>query len=70
MDAVTQTFAFLARRGAGKTYGASKLAEGMLDTGAQLLVLDPVGVWRGLRLAADGREKSFPRQLPTPSLRS
>jgi hypothetical protein len=27
-DAVAQTFAFLARRGAGKSYGAMKLAEG------------------------------------------
>ena len=30
LDAVTQTFAFLARRGAGKTYGAMKLCEEML----------------------------------------
>jgi hypothetical protein len=55
IDAVTQTFAFLGRRGSGKTYGATKLAELMLDAGAQIAVLDPVGVWYGLRLAADGR---------------
>lgn len=54
-DAVTQKFAFLARSGAGKTYGASKLAEGLLDAGAQVLVIDPVGVWWGLRLDADGK---------------
>lgn len=30
-DAVTQTFAFIARRGAGKTYGASVLAEGFFS---------------------------------------
>lgn len=59
-DAVTQTFAFLARRGSGKTYGASKLAEGMLDAGAQVVVLDCVGVWWGLRLAANGRDPGIP----------
>ncbi len=58
-DSVTQTFAFLARRGAGKTYGAMKLAEGMLDAGAQVVALDPVGVWYGLRIAKDGKGKGF-----------
>lgn len=59
LDAVTQTFAFLARKGAGKTYGASKLAEGMLDADAQVVVIDPVGVWYGLRLGADGKTPGF-----------
>jgi hypothetical protein len=59
LDAVTQTFAFLARRGAGKTYGATKLAEGMLDAGAQVVAIDPVGVWWGLRLAGDGKGKGI-----------
>lgn len=45
-DAVTQTFALLARRGAGKTYAAGKLAEVLLEGGAQVVVVDPVGVWR------------------------
>jgi hypothetical protein len=58
-DAVTQTFAFLARRGAGKTYGAQKLCEGMLELEAQVVVIDPVGNWYGLRLAADGKGKGF-----------
>lgn len=59
LDAVTQTIAFLARKGAGKTYGASKLAEEMIDAGAQVAVIDPVGVWYGLRLAADGKGKGI-----------
>lgn len=59
LDAVTQTFAFLARRGAGKTYGASKLAEEFLAASAQVVVLDPVGVWWGLRLDASGKGKGF-----------
>lgn len=59
IDAVTQTFAFLGRRGSGKTYGAGKLAELMLGAGAQVVVLDPIGVWYGLRLSADGKGKGF-----------
>lgn len=59
VDAVTQTFAFLARRGAGKTYGASKLCEEMHGAGAQVVILDPVGNWYGLRLAADGKGKGL-----------
>ena len=56
-DAVTQTFACIGRKGAGKTYLASLLAEQMLDLGAQVVILDPVGNWFGLRVAADGKSK-------------
>ena len=56
-DAVTQTFACIGRKGAGKTYLASMLAEQMLDIGAQVVILDPVGNWYGLRVAADGKAK-------------
>lgn len=55
LDAVTQKLAMMGRTGSGKTYGASKLAEEMLALNAQVVVLDPVGVWYGLRLAADGK---------------
>ena len=58
MQAVTQKFAFLGRTGSGKTYGASKMAEEMLFNGAQIVVIDPMGVWYGLRLAADGKKPS------------
>jgi hypothetical protein len=53
--AVTQTFAFMGKRGAGKTYAAGKLVEEMLGAGAQVVVIDPVGNWWGLRLGADGK---------------
>lgn len=58
VDAVTQKLAFLGRTGSGKTYGATKVAEQMLGAGAQIIALDPVGVWYGLRLAANGTEPS------------
>src|SRR5256885_1686960 len=38
-----------AKRGAGKTPTAIVLAEEMLDAGVQIVVLDPVGAWWGLR---------------------
>lgn len=59
LDAITQTFGLLARKGGGKTYAASKLAEEMLRHQAQVVVLDPVGNWYGLRLASDGKGKGF-----------
>src|SRR6185503_4610598 len=58
INGITQTFAFLGRTGSGKTYGASKLAEEMLYNGAQIIVIDPMGVWYGLRLDADGKKPS------------
>lgn len=59
VDAATQTFAFLARKRAGKSYAASKLAEGFHESGVQFVVLDPVGNWYGLRVAADGKGKGL-----------
>jgi len=58
LDAVTQTFGFFGRKGSGKTYSAGKLAELMLAEGLQVVVLDPVGVWYGLRLDKTGKKPS------------
>ena len=57
IEAVTRTFAAIALKGAGKTYVSQLMAEQMLDNGAQVLVIDPVGNWFSLRLAADGKHK-------------
>lgn len=57
IDAVTQTFADIGRKGAGKTYLATMVAEQMLDREAQVLIIDPVGNWWGLRVGADGKSK-------------
>jgi uncharacterized protein len=59
-EVVTQKLAFLAQSGAGKSYAAMKLAEEMLTFGAQVVALDPVGVWWGLRVAADGKKPGIP----------
>jgi len=49
----------MGRREAGKTYAATKLAETMLYAGLQIVALDPVGVWYGLRVGADGKSNGF-----------
>jgi hypothetical protein len=54
-NAITETYGFLGTRGSGKTYGAGKMVEEFHAAGAQVVIVDPVGVWWGLRLAADGR---------------
>jgi hypothetical protein len=60
LSAVTETFAVLAKRGMGKTYTAAVMAEEMLKVGAQCVIADPVGVWWGLRVAADGKSPGLP----------
>lgn len=56
IDAATQTFAFIGRKGSGKTYAAGKLFELLFGAGVQTVVLDTVGNWYGLRLSADGKK--------------
>lgn len=53
-SAVTSTFAYLGIRGYGKSYAAGVQVEDFLGVGAQVVVIDPVGIWWGLRLAAGG----------------
>lgn len=60
LEAVTETFAILAKRGSGKTYTAAVLVEEMLLAGQTVVVADPVGVWWGLRSAADGTGPGLP----------
>jgi len=62
LDAGSQKFAFLGRTGSGKSYAASKLAEDMIGAGIQTVALDPVGIWYGLRIAADGQGRGI--QIP------
>jgi hypothetical protein len=59
VDAVTQKQAFLGMSGSGKTYGAGVFVEGLLAMGAQVVVLDVVGNWYGLRIGAKGTGEGF-----------
>ncbi len=60
IEAVTETFGILAKRGAGKTYTANVLAEEMVTAGAQVVILDPLDAWWGLRSSADGKADGLP----------
>ncbi|WP_168140324.1 ATP-binding protein [Mycolicibacterium frederiksbergense] len=60
LDSVTSTFAILGKKGRGKTHTASVLAEELMSAGCLICVIDPTGVWHGLRSSADGRAAGFP----------
>ena len=59
-DAVTETFAILAMRGAGKTNLARCMAEEMFREKLHFAVIDPVGSWWGLRASRDGKSPGLP----------
>lgn len=59
LDAITHKFAILGTSGSGKSYTAMKLAELMLDHRAQVVSVDPVGIWWALRLAANGKDEGY-----------
>ena len=60
LEAVTQTFAILAKRGMGKSYTAAVMAEQMIQSGVPIVIMDPLGVFWGLRANADGKHEGLP----------
>lgn len=60
LNAATKTFGILAKRGAGKTYLGGVLAEEFFKNDIPFVVFDPIDVWWGLRLSADGKNKGLP----------
>lgn len=60
INAATKTFAILAKRGAGKTYTGAVMAEEFAKSNIPFVVIDPIDVWWGLRVAADGKGKGLP----------
>lgn len=60
LNAATRTFAFLGMRGGGKTYAGAVLAEEFADANIPFVVFDPIDVWFGLKVAADGKGKGLP----------
>lgn len=59
-DVLTEALAIVANRGAGKTYTSKKLIELMTEVGLPTCVIDPLGVWWGLRSSADGTKPGLP----------
>ena len=60
LNAATKSFAILAKRGAGKTYLGGVMAEEFFKNNIPFVVFDPIDVWWGLRLAADGKDEGLP----------
>jgi len=60
LTAVVWVLAFLAKRGAGKTYCAADLAEEFLKHKIPIVVIDGMGIWWGLRKSADLKGDGLP----------
>lgn len=60
VDVAGEAIAILAKRGAGKTNTATVLVEEFHDAGVQVVILDPVGAWWGIRSNADGKRAGLP----------
>ena len=59
-DALDERIAIVGTAGSGKTYAAKGFVERRLAAGARVAVVDPLGVWWGLRAGADGAAPSYP----------
>lgn len=55
-----QHIAILGKTGSGKTYTAKGIAEGLLSKGQRVCIVDPTGVWWGLRSDSTGKKPAFP----------
>lgn len=55
-----EAIAILATRGAGKSYTSANLVEELWRVKVQFAVLDPTGVYWGLRASADGKSEGLP----------
>jgi hypothetical protein len=59
-DLLAQTMAVVGKTGSGKTYTAKGLIERLLTDRRRVCILDPTGVWWGLKSLADGKRAGFP----------
>jgi Helicase HerA, central domain len=59
-EALDERIAIVGTAGSGKTYAAKGFVERLLDAGARIAIVDPLGVWWGLRASADGAAPGYP----------
>lgn len=57
-DALDDRLAIVGTSGSGKTYAAGTAVELVLQHKGRVIIVDPLGVWYGLRLLADGKTPS------------
>ena len=60
LDAVTQTWGIVGIKGSGKSTTAKVLVEELTVSKQQCVIIDPTGVWWGLKSSADGRRAGLP----------
>lgn len=60
VEVVTQAVAILAKRRAGKSYTARRLAEQLVKADQQIVIVDPKGDWWGIRAHRDGKGAGLP----------
>lgn len=58
-EVMTLTSAVLGIRGSGKTNSAVVFTEELLDANQQVIIIDPLDVWFGLKSSADGLEPGY-----------
>jgi hypothetical protein len=56
--ALDDRLGFIGTSGSGKTYNAGTAVEILLSRKSRVVIIDPLGVWWGLRLLADGKTQS------------
>jgi hypothetical protein len=60
VDALDDRIAIVGTAGSGKTYAAKGFVERLLDLSARVAIVDPLGVWWGLRASADDAAPGYP----------
>lgn len=58
--ALDDRLGWIGTSGSGKTYNAGGGVERLLASGARVVIVDPLDVWWGLRLKADGVKPAYP----------
>jgi len=58
LSALDERVAIVGTSGSGKTYAAKGLVERLMDRSERVCIVDPLGVWWGLRAGADGSAAS------------
>jgi len=58
--ALDECMLVVGKRNSGKTYATKTAVERKLAAGERVVIVDPLGVWHGLRSSADGRKPGFP----------
>jgi ABC-type dipeptide/oligopeptide/nickel transport system ATPase component len=57
---LAQHVAIVGKTGSGKSYTAKGYVERLLDAKRRVCIIDPTGVWWGLRSSADGKRAGYP----------